>query len=244
MRRPTKQRWTYEPVESPPALVARMSSGIECVIGTPGSALPGVLLDGSTVAGETLDMAVGGTGDLSSSVGPRETPGSGAGAPGFPSHPVLPGPPPRERVRLSIRLTFPGGEREDQGYSVHRDLPVRLFQSAMASLIRTDGAVSLYVGPTWHILDHCGTVSDQVFPGTISPCPFLQQGSVVRVVQGGFPARVPRDDPGSFKEKSEEVSSASKIGEHRAAQLEKTAASESQRSDLFLRANHKRRKNV
>jgi hypothetical protein len=108
------------------------------------------------------------------------------------------GLPPRERVRIGFRLTFPGGERDDQGYSVHRALSVRLFQSAMASLLGTDGPVSLYVGPTWLVLDHSGAVSDQVFPDTDLPCPFLQQDSAVRVERNRFSARVPRDDLEQF----------------------------------------------
>jgi hypothetical protein len=100
------------------------------------------------------------------------------------SSPLRP-PGPKLRVRLGIKLVFPGGERESQTYSVHKFLSVQAFiQRMREDLMKTTNQISLFVSPNWRLLNHTGTVSDEVIPGTNTPCPFLYQGSTVRVEWG------------------------------------------------------------
>jgi hypothetical protein len=97
------------------------------------------------------------------------------------SLPVKP-PGPKIRVRLGIKLVFPGGERESQTYSVHKFLSVQVFKQRLGNdLMKTTYPISLFVSPNWQLLNHTGCVNDQVYPGTKTPCPYLDQGSTVRV---------------------------------------------------------------
>ena len=47
----------------------------------------------------------------------------------------------------------------------------------------SSSTVHLLVGSSWEfdLLDHAGTITDRVFPGTDTPCPFLQHRSIVNV---------------------------------------------------------------
>jgi hypothetical protein len=89
----------------------------------------------------------------------------------------------RTPVRLGITLTFPDGERCDQRYSAHPRWTVPGFKARMASLLDTRLPIRLLLSPDWHELDHPGTVSLRVLPGSTSSCPYLEQNSVVRVHQ-------------------------------------------------------------
>ncbi len=60
-----------------------------------------------------------------------------------------------------------------------------VLRSDLASMLKADAPASLFVGPTWPGLDHDGAITDRVFPGTITPCPYVEQGSVVRVHVAG-----------------------------------------------------------
>ena len=94
-------------------------------------------------------------------------------------------PGPKIRVRLGIKLVFPGGERESQTYSVHKFLSVQVFKQRLGNdLMKTTYPISLFVSPNWQLLNHTGCVNDQVYPGTNTPCPYLDQGSTVRVEWG------------------------------------------------------------
>ena len=90
---------------------------------------------------------------------------------------------PRHRIRLGITLTFPDGERCDQRYSAHPGWTVEQFKARMASLLETSAPIRLTLSPIWDELDHHGTVSMRFHPSSGSPCPFLDQNSVVRVHQ-------------------------------------------------------------
>jgi hypothetical protein len=89
----------------------------------------------------------------------------------------------RPRIRLGITLTFPDGERFDQRYSAHPGWTVALFKARMASFLETALPTRLTVSPIWDELVHLGTVSMRFYPTSGSPCPFLDQNSVVRVHQ-------------------------------------------------------------
>ncbi len=75
-------------------------------------------------------------------------------------------PSPVVRVRLGIKLVFPGGERESQKYSVNKYLSVQVFKDRMRAIIKSTHRISLFVSPDWRLLNHTGTVSDREVPGT------------------------------------------------------------------------------
>jgi hypothetical protein len=94
-------------------------------------------------------------------------------------------PVPKERLRLTIRLVFPGGERERQEYSVNKFLSVQEFKRSLATtLLKTTQPISLFVSPNWKSLNHGGGVTDQFEPNTNFKCPCLKHGSTVRVEVG------------------------------------------------------------
>ncbi len=61
-------------------------------------------------------------------------------------------------------------------------MPVSFLRYNLACLLRVDTPVSLFVGPIWSALAHGGAITDRVFPGTIIPCPYVEQDSEVRVL--------------------------------------------------------------
>ena len=88
---------------------------------------------------------------------------------------MLPGLP------LRITVIFPDGERDSQEFTLHRHTSVNQFKMALASLMGTTSPLSVTVGPDWEELDHHGPVSARVLPGSAISCPYLVQGSQVRV---------------------------------------------------------------
>jgi hypothetical protein len=94
-------------------------------------------------------------------------------------------PVPEERLRLTISLVFPGGERERQEYSVNKFLTVQEFKRRLATtLLKTTRPISLFVSPDWKLFNHGGCVSDEFEPKTNVKCPCLKHGSTVRVELG------------------------------------------------------------
>ncbi len=89
----------------------------------------------------------------------------------------------RPRVRIGLTLTFPDSERDDQRYSGHPGWTVSHFKERMGRLLETTSPIVLHVSPDWEELDHLGLVSDRFLPDSTTPCPFLEQDSVVRVSQ-------------------------------------------------------------
>jgi hypothetical protein len=51
----------------------------------------------------------------------------------------------------------------------------------LEDLLGVVGPVTLEVEPTWQILGHEGAITDRTFPHANLPCPYLEQGSEVRV---------------------------------------------------------------
>ena len=82
---------------------------------------------------------------------------------------------------FNILLSYPDGERVSHFYSVFHGMPVSGLRYNISCLLRVDSLVFLFVGPTWEALDHRGTITDRCLPGTHLPCPFLGDGSSVRV---------------------------------------------------------------
>jgi hypothetical protein len=63
----------------------------------------------------------------------------------------------------------------------------------------------MYVAPMWEPLAHEGFIVDRVFPGTDTPCPYLEPGTIVRVF------RDPTDNPGIQLARSPAFSSPSAV---------------------------------
>ena len=112
----------------------------------------------------------------------HSTPTSGPpGNPG-PSHPLrFLVTQASQRSRLKVRLLFPDGELPDQNYSVSANLLVTDLHHRVSSLTGVQEPIVLMVSSDWGILDHTGTVTALVLPGTSTPCPYLQHGSSIRV---------------------------------------------------------------
>ncbi len=122
---------------------------------------------------------------LTATVGSRNAMGVGEGDPGR-SPPLSPSFELLQFAgtqgdRFTIVLVYPGGERDRHDYTVFPEMPVSFLRHNLACLLRVDAPVSLFVGPMWLALDHSGTITDPFFPGSTTPCPYVMQGSVVRV---------------------------------------------------------------
>ncbi len=83
--------------------------------------------------------------------------------------------------RFTVTLLYPGGERPTHPYTVFRGMPVSFLRYNLACLLRCELPVSLFVGPHWVALAHSGTITDRVFPGTTLLCPYVEQGTEIRV---------------------------------------------------------------
>jgi hypothetical protein len=81
-------------------------------------------------------------------------------------------------------------------YLVNGSMPVSMLRLQISELLEQPFLVHLLVGVSWEedILQHSGTISDRVFPGTTIPCPYLQRGSRV-LVYFTRPANVSPVDP-------------------------------------------------
>jgi hypothetical protein len=97
---------------------------------------------------------------------------------------------PRERFsvgdgsrtgRFTIRLTFPGHELPDQTMVVTTCMTVPTLRRRLADLMGQRHGVSIFVAPSWDLLDHGGFITELYLPGTDTPCPALAPGSLVRV---------------------------------------------------------------
>jgi hypothetical protein len=93
------------------------------------------------------------------------------------------GPDSLERP-LRISLTFPDGELRDQQYTLPRHVTVPQFKGYLATLMGTTSPLVLSASPDWEELGHLGPVSARVFPRSSITCPYLYQGSTVRVRRG------------------------------------------------------------
>jgi hypothetical protein len=85
-------------------------------------------------------------------------------------------------ARFSIRLLFPDGGVPQLSFPVHHDMPVSLLRRDIALFLNVP-TVHLLVGFSWthDLLEHTGSITDRVFPGTHDLCPYLQPGSRVNV---------------------------------------------------------------
>ncbi len=78
-------------------------------------------------------------------------------------------------------------------YPVSECMLVSFLRQDIASLLTLNRPVHLLVGFSWlhDVLDHEGTITDRVLPGTGTPCPYLQQGSRVNVYLARPPPGIP-----------------------------------------------------
>ncbi len=84
--------------------------------------------------------------------------------------------------RFQIHLRFPNEELPSQSFMVSASMTVPVLESAIASLMRISPPLSLFVAPRWELLDHPGFIVDRFLSDMITPCPYLQQDSVLRVL--------------------------------------------------------------
>jgi hypothetical protein len=173
-----QQRWFYEPVP-----VDALSPSLALTAGCDPA------MDGDAIASQGLSSEAAATGIgvlVSHSVVPAADgllldPGSRDDErhPGPSYNPLQYRGP--VSARFTITVLYPGGERLSHPYLVFNGMPVSFLRYNLACLLRVDLPVSLFVGPTWSILAHEGAITDRVFPGTSVPCPYVVQGSEVRV---------------------------------------------------------------
>jgi hypothetical protein len=213
-RQPVGQRWSYEPVSDPVVSTVSLSM-LALTMGCP--------TDTDGAIGEAV--AALSAGEPSSAVGASIPPillvgqseEQGSLPQGFPHGYVSVrsfGPIHFNGIQgagFTIKLVHLGEERAPEIYAVFPEMPVSLLRHNLAWLLQVDEPVSLFVGPTWLALDHSGTITDLFLPGTTLPCPYLVQGSEVRVQVVGSSTDIQLDIEGgeSSLEGTEALSGAS-----------------------------------
>ncbi len=178
-RKPVKQRWYYEPV-SQPIQHDSQPPALALVLG-----LPSVSVD--TLA--SVSSGPESTGGASVLVNDSLVPGASASL--FLGEDQRPDPSSLEvgtprNDWFTIVVSFPGGELSTHVHTVYYGMPVSRLKQELADLLEAFGPVVLEVGPMWDVLDHAGTITDRTFPHTHLPCPYLEQGSEVRVSLHAF----------------------------------------------------------
>jgi hypothetical protein len=88
--------------------------------------------------------------------------------------------------RFSINLIFPDQELPDQPFWVTTSMTVPTLVRSLVDLMDVPPPLSLFVGPEWDLLDHDGFIVSRFLSDGITPCPYLQPGSFLRVVSPGF----------------------------------------------------------
>jgi hypothetical protein len=82
---------------------------------------------------------------------------------------------------FTITLLYPGGERPAHLHTVFNGMSVFRLKLDVGTMLNTSSPLTLEVGPTWASLDHGGAITDRISLPSGLPCPFLAQGSEVRV---------------------------------------------------------------
>jgi hypothetical protein len=182
-RKRVRDRWSYELV--PPTDRALISHSV--------AMFPSVSISDSSASPPVCVASIGASSSASSSAphsavavfAPDSSRGSDGGAGGARTYvPLL--YPGHTGQSFDIQLSYPDGEHVTHLYTVFHGLPVSGLRYNISCLLRVDSPVFLFVGPSWAALDHRGTITDRCFPGTSQPCPFLVDGSSVRVRRTRF----------------------------------------------------------
>ena len=84
--------------------------------------------------------------------------------------------------RFKIRLSFPNEELPSQEFMVTTAMTVPVLASALARLMQVSSPLSLFVAPRWERLDHSGFIVARFLPDRVTPCPYLQPWSTLRVI--------------------------------------------------------------
>jgi hypothetical protein len=170
-RRLVRDRWFYEPVlpaENQIALVGVSTSQPDKHATTSVSSVS----DATSPAGRS---------DSSLSVSLLATAMSDSGdPPPFPGSSLLPSG--ESSGRFQIHLRFPNEELPSQSFMVSVSMTVPVLESAIARLMRISPPLSLFVAPRWALLDHPGFIVDRFLSDMVTPCPYLEQDSVLRVL--------------------------------------------------------------
>jgi hypothetical protein len=167
-RRPVRDRWFYEPVL--PVGTALISAAVHSTSpsgGTPSepSTFPASVFNGSRQANNDSfsNMFLG--------VLPPSSP---------PPSSVLTATGPTGR--FSINLLFPDRNLPDQLFWVTTSMTVPTLKQSLADLMHVSTPLSLFVGPDWNLLDHDGFIVSRFLSDGLTPCPYLQPASSLRVV--------------------------------------------------------------
>jgi hypothetical protein len=65
---------------------------------------------------------------------------------------------------------------------VTTSMTVPVLAQSIARLLSVSSPLALFVSPLWTPLDHAGFIVSRFLPGTNTPCPYLQPGSILRVL--------------------------------------------------------------
>jgi hypothetical protein len=84
--------------------------------------------------------------------------------------------------RFQIHLRFPNEELPSQSLMVSVSMTVPVLESAIACLMGISPPLLLFVAPRWDLLDHPGFIVDRCLSDRITPCPYLEQDSFLRVL--------------------------------------------------------------
>ena len=168
-RRPVGDRWSYEPVF--PVGTALVVAAVQPTPSSGDGPSDPDISSGSSLPSPSPVMVSG-----SSAVPVTELP--------------PPSPPPFTSVitadgptgRFSINLLFPEGELPNQPFWVTTAMTVPTLMRSLADLMAVVTPLSLFVGPDWTPLHHDGLIVSRVLFDGITPCPYLQPGSNLRVV--------------------------------------------------------------
>jgi hypothetical protein len=61
-------------------------------------------------------------------------------------------------------------------------MTVPVLESALARLMKISSPLSLFVAPRWEPLNHTGFIVARFLPDMVTPCPYLEAGSILRVI--------------------------------------------------------------
>ena len=156
--KPVRERWFYEPVSLPDTSRALITFPTDL-----SSSKPPLVSFGDFSASRPVHMGLVGV-------------SSGISSSRFPSGATA--------IRVShsrFNCLIPTGSILRISILFLMGMPVSGLRYNISCLLRVNSLVFLFVGPSWEALDHRGAITDRCFPGTHQPCPFLVDGSAVRV---------------------------------------------------------------
>ena len=97
---------------------------------------------------------------------------------------------------FTVSLIFPGREISDRFFSISHDITMETFHQQLRDLFGPPTThVFVFLGPEWVRFYHSGSIVSRFLPDGVTPCPFLQDGSILRVSPYSSPCREHDFDP-------------------------------------------------